>query len=141
MILSLSGIINVDQDNNTAMVSEMLKGTQESDSDILAINYGTVSGKFVNYPITKMAEGYDATQRPWYKKAIENKGETVVTDPFVDAVTGNTIVAVSRTVEKDGQVVGVIAIDVKLTTISEKIATKQVGNTGYLFISDLQVMF
>lgn len=118
------------------MVSEMLKGTQGSDSDILCVYYGTTSGKFTIYPNAQMPEGYDATTRPWYKKALENKGQTVVTEPFVDAVTGNTVVAVVRTVEKDGQVVGVVALNVKLTTLAEKVATKQVGNTGYVFISE-----
>ena len=99
--------------------------------------YGTASGKFAIYPDAKMPDGYDATTRPWYKQALEHKGQVIITPPYKDAVTGNNVVAIAQTVEKDGQVVGVIGIDCTLATLAERISTKKVGNTGYVFISDV----
>jgi methyl-accepting chemotaxis protein len=130
------GIINIDTDNNTPMISDMLKGIKESDKDIFDVYYGTASKKFTMYPISTMPEGYDPTTRPWYKQALTNKGKVVITPPYKDIVTGKTLVGVVQTVEKNGQVVGVIGLDCSLTTLSERISTKKIGTTGYVFVSD-----
>jgi len=129
-------IVNIDIDNNTGIIADILKGVQESDKDILDIYYGTASGKFAIYPDAKMPDGYDATKRGWYKLALEHKGQVVITPPYQDIVTGNNVVGIAQTVEKDGQVVGVIGIDCTLATLAQRMSTKQVGNTGYVFISD-----
>ena len=131
------GIVNIDTDNNTGFITEILKGVKESDKDILDIYYGTASGKFAIYPDAKMPDGYDATTRGWYKLALEHKGQVVITPPYVDAGTGKNVVGIAQTVEKNGQVVGVIGIDCTLSTLAERISTKKVGNSGYVFISDV----
>ncbi|AKN29705.1 chemotaxis protein [Clostridium carboxidivorans P7] len=131
------GIVNVDTDNNTGIVSEILKGVKESDKDILGVYYGTSSGKFTIYPNAKMPDGYDATKRDWYKQALDNKGKVIITPPYKDAATGNSVVTLAKTVEKNGQVVGVIGLDCSLTTLSQKISSQKIGTTGYVFISDI----
>ncbi len=131
------GIVNIDTDNNTAIISDILKGVKESDKDILGIYYGTASKQFTIYPATKMPDGFDSTTRPWYKQALDHKGEVIVTPPYKDAATGNNVVTLARTVEKNGQVVGVVGMDCSLTTLSKRISSKKIGNTGYVFIADL----
>lgn len=130
------GIVNVDTDNNTEIVSEILRGVKESDKDILGVYYGTSSGKFTVYPNTKMPDGYDATKRDWYKQALDNKGKVIITPPYKDAATGNNVVTLAKAVEKNGQVVGVIGMDCSLATLSQKISSQKIGTTGYVFISD-----
>ncbi|WPC40411.1 methyl-accepting chemotaxis protein [Clostridium sp. JS66] len=130
------GIVNVDTDNNTGIVSEILKGVKESDKDILGVYYGTSSGKFTIYPNVKMPDGYDATKRDWYKQALDNKGKVIITPPYKDAATGNSVVTLAKTVEKNGQVVGVIGMDCSLITLSQKISSQKIGTTGYMFIAD-----
>ena len=116
---------------------EILKGVKESDKDILGIYYGTASGKFDIYPEGEMPAGYDATARPWYKQALEHKGQFIITPPYADAVTGDNVVTIAQTLEKDGQVVGVIGIDLTLATLAERITDKKIGSTGYLYIADV----
>lgn len=130
-------IVNIDTDNNTGFITEILKGVKESDKDILDIYYGTASGKFAIYPDAKMPAGYDATTRGWYKLALEHKSQVVITPPYVDAGTGKNVVGIAQTVEKNGQVVGVIGIDCTLSTLAERMSTKKVGNSGYVFIADV----
>ncbi|AAK80498.1 methyl-accepting chemotaxis protein [Clostridium acetobutylicum] len=129
-------IINIDSDNNTQLISEILGGVKNSDNDILDAYYGTASGKFIMYPDTKMPDGFDATTRDWYKRAVASKGEVIITPPFKDVVTGNMVVGIAKAVEKDGKVVGVIGIDCTLSTLADKIATKKIGNSGYVFIAN-----
>lgn len=130
-------IVNIDSDNNLGIISEILKSVKESDNDILDTYYGTALGKFVIYPNAKMPDGYDATTRPWYKQAMESKGKVVITPAYKDAVTGNMVVGIAQTVEKDGKVVGVFGIDCALSTLADRIATKKIGNSGYVFVSDI----
>lgn len=128
---------NIDTDNNNQVIIDIIKGIKESDKDILGIYYGTASGKFSIYPATKMPDGYDATTRLWYKQAVEHKGEVIITPPYKDAATGNNVVTIAEAVESNGQVVGVIGLDCTLATIGERISTKKIGNTGYVYISDV----
>ncbi|PRR83640.1 Methyl-accepting chemotaxis protein McpC [Clostridium vincentii] len=128
---------NVDAADNFKYVPDVLKSIKESNKDILCMYYGTASGKYSNYPATKMTDGFDATKRPWYTQALEHKGEVVITPPYVDAATGDNVVTLARAVENNGQVVGVVAMDCTLATLTERIATKKVGNTGYVFIADV----
>ena len=130
-------IVNIDSDNNTEIILEILKGVKESDKDILGIYYGTASGKFDIYPEGEMPAGYDATARPWYKQALEHKGQFIITPPYADAVTGDNVVTIAQTLEKDGQVVGVIGIDLTLATLAERITDKKIGSTGCLYIADV----
>jgi methyl-accepting chemotaxis protein len=130
-------IENVDTDTANEVVLDIMKNIKETDKDVLDVYYGTVSGKFFIYPNTKMPDGYNATTRGWYKQALEHKGQTIITPPYKDAGTGKMVVGIAQTVEKDGKVVGVIGIDCALSTLSEKMSTKKLGSTGYVFISEL----
>ncbi len=131
-----NNVINADEGDNFSYVPDLVKGIKESDKDILDVYYGTESGKFSMYPETKLPDGYDARQREWYKAALENKGKITITPPYQDVGTGNTVVGIVKTVEKDGKIVGVIGMDCSLETLTEKIASKKIGNTGYLFVSE-----
>ena len=130
-------LMNIDSENNDPLLQEVIKSVKESDKDILDIYYGTESGKFAINPDAKMPDGYDATKRIWYKLALEHKGEIVITPPYIDAVTGNNVVGIVHTVEKDGKIVGVVGVDCTLATLAERISTKKIGNTGYVFVSDI----
>ena len=130
-------IENVETDNNENVINEIIKSVKESDNDILDIYYGTTTKKIFIYPETKLPDGYDPTQRGWYKLAMEHKGQVVITPAYEDAGTGKNVVGIAKTVEKDGKVVGVIGIDCTLSTLAERISTKKIGNTGYMFISEL----
>ena len=129
--------INVDEGENYKYVPGMLQGLKESNKDILDTYFGTASGKFARSPSTKVPAGYDATQRPWYKQALASRGQVIITPPYKDDVTGSTVVGIAKTVEKNGQVVGVVGMDCSLDTLASRMSTKKVGTTGYVFISDI----
>jgi methyl-accepting chemotaxis protein len=131
------GISNIDTETNSNVVMDILKSVIDSDKDTLNIYYGTASGKFFTYPEAEMPEGYDARTRSWYQLALEHKGQVVITPVYQDVVTGDNVIGVVKTVEKDGQVVGVIGIDCSLDTLAERIASKKIGSTGYVYLSDV----
>ena len=133
-----SNIINATTGDNFNSVPDILKNINDSSEDILNTYYGTASGNFATYPHAEMPEGYNPTVRPWYKEAIEANGKAIITSPYLDLTTGNNVVAIVQAVMKDGKVVGVVGIDCSLATLAEKVSTKKIGNTGYVFIADLE---
>ncbi|WP_026884733.1 methyl-accepting chemotaxis protein [Clostridium akagii] len=129
--------INIDTGDASNYVPDVLKNIKESDKDIFTTYYGTESGKFDIYPSQKMPDGYKATERAWYKQAMASKGKLIITLPFKDAQKGKMVVALAKTVEKDGKIIGVAAVNISLDTLVNKIATKKIGTSGYVFIADL----
>lgn len=63
-------------------------------------------------------DNFDATKRDWYTGAIKNKGETYVTSPYTDVVTGEMCYTVSLMLA-DGETV--IAVDYTMNTIQDYI--------------------
>ena len=61
------------------LYQDCYKSVKESDKDIFSAYFGTAAGKFEIYPNNKMPDGYDATERPWYKQALEHKGQVIIT--------------------------------------------------------------
>lgn len=138
MVSNNHNIIDVNTGDNFKYVPNILKNMNESSKDILNTFYATASGKFAVHPSVKLPDGFDATARPWYKQAVEAKGNVVITPPYQDAATGDNVVTIVQAVMKDGKAIGVVGIDCTLSTLAEKISTKQIGNTGYVFIADLE---
>ncbi|MBQ9482746.1 MAG: cache domain-containing protein, partial [Ruminiclostridium sp.] len=59
---------------------------------------------------------YVIDERPWYKKAMWNKGNFVLVDPYVDVHSGQILMTISKTMS-DGK--SVIAFDISLEYIQE----------------------
>jgi methyl-accepting chemotaxis protein len=123
----------VDGSDNSKLkqILDPLKAVKEEYDNV---QLGTESGHFFLTPNKKMADGFDPRTRPWYIKAMENKGKGVVNDPIVSADgTGNVIVIISKAAE-DG--FGVVAGTLSLTKISEQTQSILVGEKGYVTIMD-----
>lgn len=134
---SSSQFENVDTGDNIGYIQDMLNTVKDNKEDLLGAYYGTASHQFIISPDQKMPDGYDPTIRDWYKQAAENRGKVVITPPYEDASTGNNVITVAKAVEKDGKVVGVMAVDCTLSTLTEKMNQKKIGNTGYVYMANV----
>ncbi len=76
--------------------------------------YGYINGRFYSGTNWNPPEGYNATKRPWYTRPMENPGEITILDPYVDVQSGNTMLALGKTLS-DG--VSVISVDVSLDRV------------------------
>ncbi len=84
---------------------------------------------------TTMPEDYDCHTRDWYKEAVKNRGKAVWSDPYLDAgEVGGIVVTVARAVEKEGHLVGVVGMDIKLSRFSNIINDVKYGDEGYLML-------
>jgi methyl-accepting chemotaxis protein len=97
----------------------------------ISVYLGTDSGDFVVHPFVKMEPDFDASTRPWYKDAKANKGEAIVTDPYVDATSGEILITVAKELS-DGS--GVVGIDLSLDALKKLAASIKIGEHGYPLI-------
>lgn len=94
--------------------------------------YGYINGKFISGTNWEPPEGYVATDRPWYKKPMEDPGRMTILDPYVDVQSGNIMLALGRTL-CDGK--SVISVDVSLERIQD--LTEEAVKSGN---SDMEII-
>lgn len=112
----------------------LLKGYYENFENIGHIYMGDIYGNMYIYPHIELGDDFDPRDRPWYKDAISS-GEFIWTDVYVDVGSGKASVSGAMPVhDSDGQISGVIAIDIKLEGIAEELNKIKVGENGYVFV-------
>lgn len=68
------------------------------------------TGQFYLHPFVELPEDYDARTRPWYIKAM--KEEIYISEIYEDVGTGEQIMTVSKKINLNNQLYGVVGIDV-----------------------------
>lgn len=89
---------------------------------------GTDSGEMILFPKQDLPDGFDPRQRPWYKDALASNGNVIITNPYVDAATGDLLVTVAQAIS-DGS--GVFGIDISLNELKELTDGITIGERGY----------
>ncbi|XP_065835890.1 VWFA and cache domain-containing protein 1-like isoform X3 [Oscarella lobularis] len=76
---------------------------------------GTEDGAFIVLPGIQQVKEFDHLQRPWYKRTIANKGDIVLSSPYVDGFGAGYVITLSHTILSgrgaDPQVMAVAAMD------------------------------
>jgi methyl-accepting chemotaxis protein len=117
-------------------MKSIISEVKESNDGIQAVYFATVNKDMYIYPSATFDKDFDPSARSWYKGAMDNKGKLFYSDPFKDAVSKKTVVAISKTVEFDGKVIGVVAMNINLEVLSEKLSKIKIGKKGYVYITD-----
>ncbi|PIB59349.1 methyl-accepting chemotaxis protein [Pseudomonas sp. 2822-17] len=102
-------------------------------SSFMATYVGDSKGAFTIRPDTKMPDGFDPRVRPWYKGAQNSNGSTL-TEPYIDAATGQLIISIATPSAKGGQSIGVVGGDLSLQTLVDNIGALNFGGMGYAFL-------
>ncbi|MQT32444.1 HAMP domain-containing protein [Pseudomonas helleri] len=102
-------------------------------STFMADYFGDNLGAFTIRPDSKMPDGFDPRTRPWYKDAV-NSSSASLTEPYIDAVTGQMIISIGSAVKKAGQTLGVAGADLSLQTITDTINALNFNGLGYAFL-------
>ncbi|EPS1371020.1 methyl-accepting chemotaxis protein [Campylobacter jejuni] len=125
------------QDNIVNNVGAILKYYRNS-GNLLAVYIGLDNGenimssdlsekKNTNITINGKANNYNATTREWYKGA-RNSNQIYITPAYIDAISNEYCITYSKALYKDGKFIGVLGIDVLLTSLQDQIA-RTPGNT------------
>lgn len=116
-----------------------VSGLVESHKGITSAYMGTVKGELLVAPQQQLPEGFNPTQRPWYKEAVKKNGQVIITDPYEDALQkGRLMVTFAKAVKdvETGELAGVVAVDIVLDEISNIVAAKKIGEGGYAILLD-----
>lgn len=114
----------------------LLGTTVKANPDILYFYMGTESGKMIMMPADDLGADYDPRQRDWYIAAKATK-DTIWTDPYFDDTVDQMVVTACKSIYDDqGKFVGVLALDVALTSINEQTSQLRVGEKGYAILVD-----
>lgn len=99
--------------------------------DVSSIYIAQPTGKLQIVPYAEMPDDFDATTREWYIKAIDNPGQVVWSEPYIDVVTDEYVVAASKAIVVDSQPIGVLSVDIYLTEMTEAINETKIVYNGY----------
>ncbi|WP_164462051.1 methyl-accepting chemotaxis protein [Bacillus sp. FJAT-42376] len=114
-------------------LNERLGNISNAFQEVTLTYIGTSEGSMYAFPKTEFPGGYNPAERNWYKEAMENKGEAVITSPYKDASTGKMVVTIASSLS-DGS--GVMAMDIDLGVLSKNVLETKIGNKGYPSIID-----
>jgi methyl-accepting chemotaxis protein len=126
--LSQNIAINPEQANVAALLEQ-----KALTSTFMASYLGDATGHFTIRPDAKMPDGFDPRVRPWYKGA-ESSSTPTLTEPYIDAATGQTIISMAMASKKAGQSVGVVGGDLSLQTLIDTLSARDFDGMGYAFL-------
>ena len=116
--------------------SDWLYESDERFKSVLFL-YGYVDGTFISSANWNYPENFDPESRIWYIGALGNNGSIFYSDPYLDAYTGEFVMTISRQLSgPDGVLFGVIALDVRVSSIADYIGHLQLMNSGYAVLLD-----
>lgn len=126
-----------DEFHSIKSVRDTIDSVMKADPAV-AMYYVSESGMLLAERYVDYYEGdqIDRRTRPWYLGAAET-GDTFWTPIYVDALSGNMTITCSAPVyDKDGRLMGVIASDILLDPLIERILTSDTEMFQYIFLTD-----
>ena len=99
------------------------------------INVGFGNKQFIDGTGWYPDADWDCTGRPWYTDAVAAGGEKYFGEPYIDAVTGNMVISVSKSFKMASGMEGVVNMDLMLSTLFDtmnEIIDSQDGSYGFL---------
>ena len=102
-------------------------------SQFVSTYFGDEQGVFTMWPKLPMPDGYDPRKRPWYQDAVKANA-SVMTEPYVDASSGDLIISSAVPVSHGGKLGGVTGSDFSLKTMVDMIKEIDLGGKGTAFL-------
>ncbi|MCS5421560.1 MULTISPECIES: sensor domain-containing diguanylate cyclase [Psychrilyobacter] len=130
--------LQVDNENRLKHMINRMENIVEVEKTIKFIGFGSPHKKMIfnnRAEDQNLPPDYDPTTRPWYTGTLNSKG-AYLSEVFIHAGTGEPIVTLSKKIELDGEIVGVLAAIIDLSHIKNEVSKFKIGNTGSFFIVD-----
>lgn len=126
------------------MTQTMLAQLAGTVPDIIDLYYGSVISMYAPGGLYVDTAGewippsdWDPPERPWHKAAMASPDTVVLVDPYIDEDTHRIIITVSMTVrDSDGNITGVLALDVFIDKLAEIVAGKKITGDATTVLID-----
>jgi len=121
----------------------LLLPTLTKNQEILEFYVGMESGLFCNYTqLIYEDPEYDPRVRPWYIEAVKRPGEVIFTEIYEDALGAGLVMTAAKAIyNKQGNLLGVAAIDISLKNKQELMLEMRIASSGYAFIINKEGKF
>lgn len=80
-------------------------------------------------------DDYVAQERGWYKSAKSTR-DTIITDPYIDAITGKIVITVASPLISGNEVVGVCGLDIEINELVSVSQELKADKGGYAVLVD-----
>ncbi|MBX8602610.1 methyl-accepting chemotaxis protein [Pseudomonas cichorii] len=125
---------NIDSNYSTENLQHLIGSPLLKDEFILVFGALQSDGKPIkNLDSWKPKPEWDGRTRPWYATG-KATGQAVLTEPYVDSTTGETLISAVTPLRNAGNFLGVIGGDVRLKSVSDTINTMDFNGAGYAFL-------
>lgn len=132
----VAGSIRAGGRTDTDFLQSVVDAHAQDREELLNLYCGTKDSRFIqSNKEAEVPEGYDPVARGWYQQAAE-KGGAIVTDPYMDAVTGQMCTTIAVPVYIDDELAGVVGLDVTLATVTELTGSINYEEGVYGFLVD-----
>ncbi len=100
-----------------------------SDKNIVAMYFANDKKDMIESSDDKVDSSYDPTSRQWYIDAKKQTPNIAVGSPYVDLTTKQLVITISKTVERNGEFIEVVGVDIDLNTLSKQLSKIKYGET------------
>jgi len=83
-----------------------------------------------DFPIEDYYDWWKATERAWYRLALTDTDSALITSPYLDESIGELCITIVRAVVRDGELLGVAAIDILLPFLREQTLASTLHEDG-----------
>ncbi len=138
--MSSSGTVSMTPSENGRIEQEIFNSFKvfgETHPQYQYVYMGTERGGYIQYPEGNMDGPYDPRQRPWYPIATNNPDDAVLGAPYYFATDDVVSVSGSQAIKDgDGNIIGVMALDVSLDSITSLFEDVSEDFYGYFMLID-----
>lgn len=118
-------------------IISLFQSYRDTNPNVNSVYFGTVNGAFVRSHKRAKATQYDPRARIWYQKAIDHPGTIQVTSPYRSMTTDDVNLGTVTTVhDSEGNILGVVGMDVTLYKLSEISTNFKTYNDPYNVMVD-----
>lgn len=134
VINSIAGILATDnfEDDETLKVLEQLL---EENQEFSSLYYGTPDNQLISGSGWEPDADFDLRLRPWYTQAVAEEC-LIFTEAFVNASNDNIIFTIARPVYSNGQLEGVVAGDLNISTVVSYVKEAREHDEQLFILSD-----
>ncbi|VVS94289.1 chemotaxis methyl-accepting receptor [Desulfoluna spongiiphila] len=101
-----------------------------------SLAFGARYGGYVQCPARERKPGYDPTTRGWYRSALADTDKVAMTDLY-RASDGDAYLSLVKAVTgPKGDVLGVVAANIRLSGLTAMIGGVSFGESGYVVVAD-----
>ncbi|SHJ53111.1 methyl-accepting chemotaxis sensory transducer with Cache sensor [Hathewaya proteolytica DSM 3090] len=107
----------------------------EHNEGVVSAYIGLENKTFIDESSTDIPSDYDCTTRDWYMEALK-EDKLMYTSPYIDAITEQMVLTISKQVKDKGKVIGVVGIDLSVDYLLDATRNVKSGDSSYAFLLD-----